>query len=68
MGDRVQVRHRDDQTWEKGTVKELGDGRPKVQVDEGRYSDKAYSWEQVQPLVITQLQYYFFSLPVLSAS
>ena len=54
MGDRVQVRHSDDQPWEKGTVKQLVDGRPKVQKD-GRDWDA--SFEQVQPLVITQLQY-----------
>jgi len=45
MGDRVQVRDRDDEPWEKGAVKELVDGRPKVQRD-GR--DDAYNYRQVQ--------------------
>ena len=54
MGDRVQVRDSNYEPWEKGTVKQLDDGRPKVQKD-GRDWDS--SFEQVQPLVITQLQY-----------
>jgi len=53
VGDRAQVRVRDDQPWQKGTVKELVDGRPKVQTDGG---DEACSWRQVQPLVVAQLQ------------
>ena len=49
VGDRVQVRDRDDEPWEKGFVKELVDGCPHVQP----YSkDECYEWGQVQPLVI----------------
>ena len=55
MGDRVQVRDRDDEPWEKGTVKELVEGRPKVQRDG---QDYASSWNQVQLLVGAQ----FYSL------
>ena len=54
MGDRVQVRDRDDETWMKGTVMDMVDGFPEVQNDEGTYRDESYSWEQVQPLVIFQ--------------
>jgi len=57
VGDRVQARNCDDWPWAKGTVKQMVDGRPKVQADEGIYSGDAYSLSQVQPLVITQLQY-----------
>ena len=60
VGDRVQVRDSDSEPWEKGTVKQLVDGRPKVQRDD---MDEAFSRKQVQPLVITQLKcYFFFSL------
>ncbi len=51
VGDRVRVRDRDD-PWQKGTVKELIDGRSKVQLDG---SDEAYSWGQVQLLVSAEL-------------
>jgi hypothetical protein len=54
VGDRVQVRNRDDEQWRKGTVKELVDGRPKAQ-EVG--DDYAYSYAQVQLLVIHYLEY-----------
>ncbi len=51
VGDRVQGRDSDQDRWVKGTVKDIVDGRPRVQVD-GK--DEACTWEQVQPLVIAK--------------
>ena len=57
VGDRVQVRLRDDLPWEKGTVKKLDNGIPKMQTDEGPHSGDIWWYRHVQPLVITQFFY-----------
>ena len=51
MGDRVEVRDLNTKSWEKGTVKELVEGRPKVQADG---EDESYLCYHVQPLVFAQ--------------
>ena len=48
MGDRVEVRNSDFESWKSGTVKDIVDGRPKVQPDTW---DKVYFWNKVQRLV-----------------
>ena len=54
VGDRVQMRFSDDAPWRKGTVTVLIDGRSQVQEDGYYY---AYTWKQVQPLVISRFHY-----------
>ena len=50
VGDRVQVRKRDDEAWLKVTIEMLVDGRPILQQPDGYFF--IYSYEKVQLLVI----------------
>lgn len=48
VGERVEVRDAEYEGWKTGTIKEIIDGRPKVQPDGW---DKVYFWNIIQPSV-----------------